>query len=146
MKKDDAPVVVEATYKASAETVWNAITNADEMRNWYFQEIPAFEPEVGFETRFDVESGGRIFPHVWKVTAATPNQSVEYDWSYDGYDGDGFVAFEITDNGDSATLKLTCKVRETFQEDIPEFSRENCVAGWEYFIQDSLKSYLESAS
>ena len=29
-------------------------------------------------------------------------------------------------------------------DDIPEFKRENGVAGWEYFIKNSLKTYLES--
>ena len=32
---------------------------------------------------------------------------------------------------------------ESFPQDIPEFSRMSCLGGWTYFINQSLKEYLE---
>jgi uncharacterized protein YndB with AHSA1/START domain len=54
MRTDEAPVVVEETFNAPIASVWNAITVADMMRQWFFDNIPAFEPVVGFKTRFTV--------------------------------------------------------------------------------------------
>ena len=68
MRKEDEPIVVEQTFNASIETVWNAITDIDQMRQWYFENIPSFEPKVGFETQFNVQCQGRDFLHMWKVT------------------------------------------------------------------------------
>jgi len=40
-------------------------------------------------------------------------------------------------------LRLTHQVLEDFPEDIPEFSRESGVKGWEFIIQKSLREFLE---
>ena len=94
MRKDDDPVVVEQTYRASVDTVWNAITQVDQMRQWYFDNIPSFKPEVGFETQFNVRCEGRGFLHVWTVTKVAPPRFIECNWKYEGYPGDSFVVFE----------------------------------------------------
>jgi uncharacterized protein YndB with AHSA1/START domain len=46
------PVIIERTFNAPAETVWKAITNKDQMRQWYF-DVSDFKPETGFEFRFE---------------------------------------------------------------------------------------------
>ena len=130
MKAGDDPIVVQETFNADVETVWKSITEIDLMRRWYFDNIPSFKPEVGFETRFTVSSQGREFPHVWKVTEVTPKKRLAYDWRYDGYPGDSFVVFELFEQDSSTRLQLTCTVREDFPQDIPEFQRESGVAGW----------------
>jgi uncharacterized protein YndB with AHSA1/START domain len=143
MKTSDDPIVVEQAFGATLDTVWKSITEIDLMRQWYFENIPAFKPEVGFETRFNVQSGGRDFMHMWKVTEAVPRKKISYDWRFAGYPGESSAAFELFDNGKSTTLRLTVTVREDFPEDIPEFKRESCVDGWKYFIKERLKEYLE---
>lgn len=146
MRPDEAPIVVEQTFATSTETVWNAITQLDQMLQWYFNNIPAFEARVGFETEFVVECEGRIFPHQWKVTAVEPGKKIQYDWKYRGYPGDAYVVFELTEERDSTKLTLSCHCREAFPGDIPEFQRESCQGGWEYFIQQNLKRYLDNNS
>ena len=54
MKSTEEPIVVEQTYDVSIPDAWEAITVPDKMRAWFFPNIPSFEAEVGFETRFDV--------------------------------------------------------------------------------------------
>ncbi len=142
MKINEEPVVVEQGFDRSASDVWNAITNIDEMRKWYFENIPDFKAEVGFCTQFSVESGDRSFLHLWEVTEVIPQRKVVYDWKYEGLDGDALAIFEVSGDDQSARLTLTLRVLEDFPDDIPEFSRESCIGGWDYFIKDRLKTYL----
>lgn len=144
MRIDEAPVIVEETFSASVETVWKAITEIDRMRLWYFDNIPAFEAEVGFEAAFTVTNEGRNFPHRWKVTEAVPMEKIAYDWQYENYPGDALVTFELFKADNRTRLKLTNTVLEDFPDDIPEFKRESCLAGWQYFIGERLKAYLKT--
>ena len=143
MRKNDEPIIVEQTFPLSINTVWKAITEIDQMRQWYFENIPSFEPDVGFETQFNVRCEGRDFLHLWKVTEVVPKQKITYSWKYDSYPGDSFVTFELFEEDNLTTIRLTHQVQESFPEDIPEFAREGCVEGWTYFIRKSLKEYLE---
>jgi uncharacterized protein YndB with AHSA1/START domain len=143
MKRSDAPIVVKETYHASAKDVWKSITVADEMRKWYFNTIPRFEAKVGFEVVFDVINGERKFLHRWKVTNVVPLQRLEYDWKYDGYPGDALVSFDLVEKGNTTSLTVTYKAREDFMDGIPEFERESGLAGWQYFLNQSLKGCLE---
>jgi uncharacterized protein YndB with AHSA1/START domain len=143
MRKNDEPVIVEQTFNTSIDTVWKSITEIDQMRQWYFENIPSFKPEVGFETQFNVQSQDRNFPHMWKVTEVVPLKMITYNWKYEGYSGDSFVTFELFKQNNLTKLRLTHQVQECFPEDIPEFSRESGVEGWTFFIKKSLKEYLE---
>ena len=61
MKKNENPIIVEEIFRNPVEVVWNSITKVDLMRQWYFENIPAFKAEVGFKTQFNVISEGRSF-------------------------------------------------------------------------------------
>lgn len=144
MIEHDEPIIVEQTFNATIDSVWKAITEIKQMRQWYFENIPTFKPEVGFETQFTVEGQYRVFPHRWKVTEVEPLKKIAYNWKYDGYPGDSIVLFELFEMENSTKLKLTYRVLESFPEGIPEFERESGVRGWEFFIGKSLKEYLEN--
>ena len=61
-------VIVERTFNATAYQVWSAITDINEMKNWYFQ-LAEFEPKVGF--KFDFMGGpenGKQYLHLCEVT------------------------------------------------------------------------------
>ncbi len=146
MKASDDPVIVEQTLEATPETVWRAITEPELMRQWYFENIPSFKAEVGFETQFNIENEGRNFLHIWKVTEVVPLKRLAYGWKYDSYTGDALVLFELFEHGSSTKLKLSFRVRDDFPDNIPEFKRESCIGGWEFFIQQSLKEYLSGAN
>lgn len=142
MKRADQPIIIEETYNKPVKSVWAAITEPEQMRKWFFENMPDFKPEVGFEVEFEVEAGGRVFPHQWKITKVEPGKLIEYNWKYGGYEGDAYVTFELTKEGNSTSLRLTNIIVEDFQEDIPEFKRESCIGGWNYFIKERLKEYL----
>lgn len=142
MKTSDELIIVEETFNADIKAVWNALTEIEEMRKWYFENIPAFKPEVGFKTQFSVKSEERNFLHKWKVTEAEPIKKIKYTWEFEEYHGKSSTTFELCPEGDLVKLILTVDVLEDFPEGIPEFERESCIAGWNYFINDRLKEYL----
>ena len=46
------PIIVEQTFRAPIERVWDAISNKDQMPKWFFNTINDFVPKVGFYTKF----------------------------------------------------------------------------------------------
>lgn len=113
------------------------------MPQWLFENIPESRAEVGFEIRFVVSNEGREFPHVWLITSAEPGRKLAYAWSYDGYPGDAFVDFELSQRGAETALKLKMTIRESLPDEIPEFRREICIAGGANLLKDRLRTFLE---
>jgi uncharacterized protein YndB with AHSA1/START domain len=139
----EEPIVTEQTYRASADRVWNAITDPTQMKEWFFSPIAAFEPEVGFETEFVVRSGGQDYPHMWRVTDVVLGKKIVYDWKYGGVPGESLVTWEIFETSEGAKLRVTHSGHETFPRNNEVFSRKAGEAGWSYFLNESLKTYLE---
>lgn len=144
MLKTDPPIIVEQELNATMELVWSIITKLDHMKNWFFAQIPSFNAEVGFETNFIIQHHGRSFDHQWKIIHVEKERSITYNWRYQGYGGDSTVQFELIPKGANTIIKLTAEVLEDFPQHIPEFKRESCVGGWNYFIQQSLPEYIDS--
>ena len=144
MKRTEDPIIVEQLFNSTANEVWQAITELKFMKQWYFDNIEAFIPEVGFETDFIVRSEDRIFPHFWKITEVIPYKKISYDWEFDGYEGKSNVSFDIIEDDHGSLLRVTNTVIEDFNDDISEFRAESCRGGWNYFINDRLKTYLEN--
>jgi len=142
MDRTHEPIIVKQLFKVSVETVWNAITNVVEMRQWFFDNIPDFKADIGFETQFNVKSEVRNFMHQWRIIDVKVNKKITYNWSYADYPGNGIVTFEIFKSAGIAKLVVTSLGMDSFPQDIPEFKRESCIAGWTYFIKQNLKSYL----
>lgn len=138
---ESEPLVIERTFKTPVERVWKALTDADEMRHWYF-DLEDFKPRVGFEFGFVVEHEGNVYDHRCKVTEAIPRQKIAYTWRYAGYEGDSQVTMELFDEGGSTRLKLTHEGFESFPK-LANFGRESFTQGWTQIIGSSLKEYLE---
>jgi uncharacterized protein YndB with AHSA1/START domain len=142
MRTDEPPVIVKVVFTAPAGKIWQAITSVDPMRRWYFDNIPAFEARVGFETQFTVINEDRQFPHLWRVVEVVPGKKIAYSWRFEGYPGAGMVSFDLEPHTDGTSLKVTNTVQEDFPDDVPEFRRESCLEGWRYLLGQSLKTYL----
>ena len=137
------PIVVDQTFNAPIAAVWKAITDKDQMRQWFFESITEFEPEVGFETQFNVRCENKVYLHIWKVTDVVPLKRISYQWRYGGYSGVSLITWELLEGSNGTKLKVTQAGHETFPQDDPIFSRESGVAGWSYFLHDSLKTFLD---
>jgi uncharacterized protein YndB with AHSA1/START domain len=139
------PFVIERTYNAPSDKVWKAITDKDEMKQWYF-DLKEFKPKVGFEFRFFGGSEEQQYEHVCKITEVIPGKKLTHSWQYVGYPGDTFVTFELFPEGDKTKLRLTHVGLETFPQGNKDFSKESFSAGWTHIIGISLKGYLEKGS
>jgi len=100
-------------------------------------------PEFGFETKFNVQSNGRNFLHIWEITDVEFQKMIKYNWEFEEYPGKSTTAFEVAKENDQTLLRLVVEVLEDFPDDIPEFKRESCIAGWEYFLFQRLKDFLD---
>jgi len=135
------PFVIERTYNATAEKVWQAITDKNQMKQWYF-DLKEFKPEVGFEFQFYGGTPEKQWLHLCKVTEVIPMKKLTYSWRYDNYEGNSFVTFELFPEENKTRLKLTHSALETFP-DIPELRKENFAEGWTSLIGTSLNEFLE---
>jgi uncharacterized protein YndB with AHSA1/START domain len=137
------PFVIERTYNAPVDKVWQAITDKNKMKQWYF-DLEEFKPEVGFEFRFYGGTEEKQYLHICKITEVIHGKKLTHTWKYDGYPGQSFVTFELFAEGDKTRLKLTHAGLETFPSE-PDFARTNFEMGWTDIIGRSLKEYLEKA-
>lgn len=144
MNVSDSPIIVEHKYKTTAPQLWEALTNLNEMHKWYFKNLPAFKPFVGFTTEFIVHNEGRTFTHLWKVLTVNPLKEITYSWKFKEYRGASTSQFIIEkEDGENVNLKLVINILDDFPEGIPEFKIESCLAGWNYFLKERLKEFLE---
>jgi len=133
---------IERTFNASAAIVWKALTDKDDMKQWYF-DLPEFKPEVGCEFSFTAGPPGKDYLHLCKVTDVIPGKKISYSWRYDGYEGNSFVSFELFAEGEKTRLKLTHEGLETFPASNPDFAASNFAAGWTGFMDKALAGFLE---
>ena len=137
-----APLIIEDLYNAPSDEVWQAISDRNDMKNWYF-DVPGFKPEVGIEFTFKGENEGRVYIHHCTVLEVIPGRKLRHSWSYEGYEGMSNVTFELYPEGDQTKIRLTHEGLETFP-DIPDFKRENFQEGWTMIICTLLKNYVEN--
>src|SRR5437764_9811895 len=134
-------VIVERILNAPLANVWKAITDVEEMRQWYF-DLKEFKPEVGFEFEFVVEHEGTSYHHLCRVTDVVPEQRIAYTWRYKGEPGNSLVTIELFGEGNNTRLKLTHTGIETFPK-TPPYARKNFETGWTAIIGSELKQFLE---
>ncbi|WP_231459411.1 MULTISPECIES: SRPBCC domain-containing protein [unclassified Pedobacter] len=137
------PLIVEKVYNVPAVKVWDALTNIEKIKKWYFQ-IDDFKAKVGF--KFDFVGGpddGPQYLHLCEITKVEEKKLIAYTWRYDNYPGNSEITWQLFDNGDTTQLKLTHVGLETFKENGKDFVKENFKSGWSYFLNDALQAYLE---
>jgi uncharacterized protein YndB with AHSA1/START domain len=140
----EAPVIVERAFDAPVEMVWRAITDNDQMKQWYF-EMENFRPEVGCEFRFVVEHKGFTYDHRCKIREVIPRSKLAYSWRFEGYEGDSLVTFELFPEGSKTRLRVTHRGLDTFAG-IPAFAKNNFRQGWTSLIGTELPNFLSAQS
>jgi uncharacterized protein YndB with AHSA1/START domain len=136
------PITVRRLLQAPATAVWQALTDADAMREWYFN-LPAFRAEVGFRFEFTGGPEDRQYLHRCEVTEVIPGRRLTYSWRYDGYPGISYVSFELAPQEDGTMLTLTHTGLETISPGHADFARSNFEAGWDDIINRMLKEHVE---
>ncbi len=144
MQKSEGPIKLSFELPSSTQSAWTALVELDQMIQWFFKNIPSFEAKVGFETSFIVKNESRTFTHNWKIIEVNPGEKITYHWSYKEYPGAATLSFDLTIKNEVTILILEMIILEDFPSDIPEFDREGCIGGWNYFIGERLTTFLKN--
>lgn len=142
---NDNSVIVEKLFNAPVRKIWEAITDKQEMKQWYF-DVDNFKPEENFEFSFTGQGRkGEQYVHLCKVIEVIANKKLQYSWQYKGLPGYSVVTFELFDEGDKTRLKLTHTGLESFAENGADFAKDSFVGGWNEIVNVSLEKYLQKA-
>jgi uncharacterized protein YndB with AHSA1/START domain len=137
------PIVVEKSVKAPVERVWKALTDKDQMKQWFF-DLSAFRPEVGFEFLFAGKGQkGQEYMHRCKIAGVVPLKKLAFTWAYEGYPGESIVTFELTSLENTTMVKLTHEGLASFPADQPDFDRSSFNAGWNELVGKLLPQFVE---
>ena len=136
------PFVIERTFNALIQKVWEALTDTNEMKQWYF-DIASFKPEVGFEFEFTAGPPEKSYVHTCKVKEVVVGKKLSYSWRYEGYPGNSIVTFELFKEGNKTRLMLTHEGLETLPNHLADFAKESFAKGWTHIIGTSLKAFVE---
>lgn len=134
-------IVVEKIINAPVASVWKAITDSSQMKQWYF-DIPGFQAKKGFEFQFEGGTKEQTFTHLCKITEVVENKRLQHTWAYKGYEGLSTVTWELTDMGGKTKVKLTHTGLETFPK-IDALKRENFEKGWSSIVGTNLPRFAE---
>lgn len=138
------PFVIERTFNAPAERVWKAITDKEQMKEWYF-DVSDFKAEIGFKFQFEGCDHDNVkYIHLCEVTEVVLQQKLSHTWIYAGYQGHSVVTWELFEEGDKTRVKLTHTGLETFPN-LPSFARESFAAGWTEIVGTSLSDHVETS-
>lgn len=137
------PLIVERTLHATPARIWEALTNNDQMQQWYFQ-LAQFEAKVGFEFSFLGQgSKGEKYKHNCRITAVEPEKKLSYTWEYDGFEGSSEVTFELFPQGDETLVRITHTGLDSFPNNNPDFDPASFSKGWNHILGISLKKFVE---
>ena len=137
-------VIVARLLAAPLEKVWQALTDCEKMKQWYF-DLPDFRAEAGCAFQFYGGTPEKQFLHLCVVTEVVHLKKIAYSWRYDGYAGVSHVAFELFQEDGGTRLLLTHTGLDSFPADVPELASHNFAAGWNHIIHVSLPAFVEQS-
>jgi uncharacterized protein YndB with AHSA1/START domain len=137
------PFVMEHVYNATIQRVWEALTETEQMKQWYFPQLVSFEPFIGCKFKFGHD--GSPYQKEWTVTEVIKSRKLAHTWVYKGYPGLSEVSFELFPEGDKTRLRLTHTGLESFPDD-PHFARSRFEGGWATIIGNNLNKFLENTN
>jgi uncharacterized protein YndB with AHSA1/START domain len=141
MKK--APLVFERVYDAPIEKTWAAITNRDQMKQWYF-DIKEFKAEKGFKFHFTGGDEKVQYLHQCEILECDPPHRLSYSWTYPEYNGYSVLTWELFEEaGNKTKLRLTHDGLDSFPQENPNFRVESFTGGWNYFVNEALAGFIE---
>lgn len=133
----------EVWINAPASRVWQALTDPEQMKQWYF-DVSGFKAEVGHEFSFCGQGQkGEKYLHLCRILELLPLKKLRYTWAYEGFPGASVVSFELFEEEGGTRLVLTHEGLENFPADHSDFARENFNRGWTWLIEKSIREFVE---
>ena len=135
-------VKVEAVFDATKSQVWEALTNTEIMKVWYF-DISNFKLAVGSEFSF-YEGDKKEYLHEGEILKAEQNAVLQHTWKHPQQSkGSSIVTWEIEETGDNKVkVTLSHEGLENFADGGPNFAPANYEMGWNAIVKTNLRNYL----
>jgi uncharacterized protein YndB with AHSA1/START domain len=135
-------VKVEAVFDATKSQVWEALTNNEIMKIWYF-DISNFKLEVGTEFSF-YEGEKKEYLHEGEILKVEQNKVLQHTWKHpQQFKGSSILTWEIEEIGDNKVkVSLTHEGLENFADGGPNFAPANYEMGWNAIVKTNLRNYL----
>lgn len=138
----DHTVTLERIYEAPIETVWEALTEKEQMKHWYF-DVSDFKAEPGFTFHFTGGDDQVKYLHLCEVIEADKPNRLSYTWRYENIEGTSLLTFELfAESANKTRLKLTHSGLN-FKTDDPNFKPSSFNAGWTEITGTSLRNFVE---
>lgn len=132
------------TVKASADEIWWALTDSDELENWWGDGI-MLEARVGGKFREPWEDDlGKKQLASGQVTACKPKKEIHFTWREKNWPVgvETQCSFVIADQGKLRVVTLQHSGWEKFPADSREKTFKDFQIGWGYHLKE-LKAYLD---
>ena len=134
-------VKISVKVNAPLDKVWNAITNKEQMKNWYF-DVPDFEPKIGNNFSFYGGDENEEYHHFCEIVDLIPNEKLKYSWTYPEISKEKtLVKWELKPENEGTIVTLTHKGLEAFEHlgenfKIHSFLPPNCrnICGLSHFF------------
>ena len=138
------PVRINYLLNAPAEKVWQAITNKEAMKEWYF-DIPDFEMEIGRVFNFYEPGEKKQYHHRCDILDIIPHKRLKHTWTHPAHSNAVTeVIWElVVEEGNKTRVFLTHDGLEKLIDAGPDFTRENYLSGWHQIVGESLKNFVE---
>ena len=135
-------IKVETVFNATESKVWQAITQPEVMKIWYF-DISNFELKIDNEFSF-YEHEGKEFLHKCKILNFEENKMLQYTWAHpEQSKGSSIVTWEIEAlDAEKVKVTLSHKGIASFADAGTNFTPANYEMGWNALVKTSLRNYL----
>jgi uncharacterized protein YndB with AHSA1/START domain len=134
-------ISIEVFFEVSKEKVWEAITNTDAMKVWYF-DIANFNLNIGTKFSF-YEGGKKEYLHEGEVLKVEVNKLFQHTWLHpEQSKGSSVVTWKIDEVEGKTKVTLTHEGVENFADAGPNFTIANYEMGWNALVKTNLRNYL----
>ncbi len=145
MGKEDNSFTLKRTYKAPIQLVWEAITDKERLKEWYFDFGKEWNLAVGY--KFEWSAGppdGEKWLHRGEIFEVVKNKKLSHTWEYPGYSGSSVLTWELVKLDEYNTeIVLTHFFKIPFDPTVEALRKENFVEGWNQLLNTGLVEYLE---
>ena len=136
-------VKISVKVNAPIEKVWDAITNREQMKEWYFN-IPDFELKEHAAFNFFEREDKKLHHHC-EIVEIIPQKKLKHSWTYPDYTHDKtLVKWELQPESNGTLVTLTHKGLENFDHLGADFKKENFQNGWDEILNKALKNFVEN--
>lgn len=134
-------ITSKVTLKKPAAKVWQALTDKQQMKEWYF-DIPDFELKKGAVFNFYEPGGANLFHHQCTILEIVPEKKFSHTWTHtERSKGVSVVTWLLSDKEGITDVTLEHRGTENFADAGSEFAPENYQMGWNGFMA-VLKNYV----